>query len=643
MGQMCAWRRRLSRYMETNNKLPWFIEDPTRAIEAYATSEKWLALDIETSNLNKGDATNGDNFIVYGYFTSSFCGAGDFNSWEDVKAFEGKLREADFIVVHGGKFELKWFQRVGIDISRVLIYDTLLGEYVIAGNRKFNLDLDSISKRYGGDGKASLVSELIHNGVCPSTIPRQLLVDYCRQDVIETVRIFKQQRLALHKSGLLPVFFLRCITTPVLAEIESNGIFLDKEMVLDVYKEFIQEYSGVVKKLNVITGGINMASPQQVASFLYTALEFKEVTDRQGNPIRGKANKKFPTGQPLTDEPTMEKLVAKTPVQKVFLKYKGEGSKLRKKITAYMERYMYACGHDFQALSDKAKEYKGVKGSCLLHGTLNQSISQTHRLTSSNPNLQNIDRKLKKVVKSRYKGWKIRNADYKTLEFTVAGILSQDEQIRADLENKVDIHSFTAETLTDAGQRTDRQDAKKSTFKPLYGGFSGTKAEKEYYLAFREKYTQCYNTQMGWVYEVLKTKKLRTVTGLIFYFPDTEIQSSGYITNTSNIFNYPVQMFATADIAPTASCLLWHQMKVRGLNSFLINAVHDSVLVEENPDESVELGNLIENTLSKDVIGFLKKVIGFEINYPLTIEQSSNTHWDYTPEEAKACLIQSKA
>lgn len=622
--------------------LPRFIATPDPKIYL---SDKWICLDIETTNKNKGDAVDGDNSFVYGYFSSSFCGSGDINTGEELEALAPRFNEADFIVVQGGKFELKWFKRFEIDISRILIYDTLLGEYVIAGNRKFSLGLDAISKRYGGLGKASLVSKLIHSGVCPSNIPRGLLVEYCRQDVHETIRVFQLQRKVLHDAGLLPVFFLRCITTPVLADIESNGIFLDRDSVLKVYQDTVRVYVGVSQKLHVITGGINMASPQQVAEFLYGKLEFDELTDRRGNPIRGKANKKFPSGQPLTDEPTLEKLVATTPLQREFLSLKGEGSRLRKKITSYLERYMYVCGHEFQPLTDKIKVYSDVKGSCTLHGKLNQSISQTHRLTSSNPNLQNIDKSLKRVVTARKKGNWIRNADYKTLEFTVAGILSQDKQIREDIEGDADIHAYTASILfakewaaagaskISARGKEIRDSSKADTFGPLYGKTSGSKAQQRYYAAFREKYNTCHTMQQNWVYEALKTKKLRTVTGLTFYFPDTQMQASGYITNSNSIFNYPIQMFATADLAPTAVCLLWHHMKAMGLKSFIINEVHDSVLIEESDDEREIVGNLVENCMSKYISGFIEQVIGYKINFPLTVEQASDSHWGFQEED----------
>ena len=172
-----------------------------------------------------------------------------------------------------------------------------------------------------------------------------------------------------------------------------------------------------------------------------------------------------------------------------------------------------------------------------------------------------------------------------------------------------------------------RDKAKAHTFGPLYGKNSGSKDEQKYYQAFKEKYHVCHSAQNSWVEEVLKTKRFRTATGLIFYWPDTEVTSSGFITNSNNIFNYPIQMFATADLAPTAVCLLWHQLYAEGMKSFLINEVHDSCVIEEAPDEGEKLGNLVEQTMTADVIDFMDKVIGFKIDFPIRIEQESHSHW----------------
>jgi DNA polymerase-1 len=448
--------------------LPEFIKNPNPNIYL---SDNYLVLDCETSNKEKGDASNKGNFLVYGFASGpnfrSISITGNIN-FDKLTLY---LSTADFIVVHGGKFELKWLKRLGYPIHKILIYDTLLGEYVLAGNRKWKLDLDSVSKRYGGTGKTSVVSGLIKSGVCPSEIPRSLLEEYCQQDVRETERVFKLQRVRLQSDIQLPVLFLRCITTPVLADIEMNGIFLDKELVSKVHQECINRYNEIIREVDKITGGINMASPAQVARFLYSDLGFQELRDKQGKPLRNKPNKAFPDGQPLTDSDTILLLRSTNNEQRRFLELKTEESKLRKQLTGYIERFMYACGIPYSPVNpDKPPEIKFSKivpGSCIIHGELNQSFAQTHRLTSSGPNLQNIDRTLKKAVTARTKKWKIRNSDYKQLEFRAAGILSQDKKIYQDVVSGEDIHAYTSQVLTAAKQPTNRQDAKEHTFKPL--------------------------------------------------------------------------------------------------------------------------------------------------------------------------------
>ncbi len=545
------------------------------------------------------------------------------------------LSKVDFIIVHGGKFELKWFERYGIDISKILIYDTLLSEYCIAGNRDWPLDLDSVSIKYNGYGKDTYVSRLIEIGICPSEIPPQLLSRYCKQDVYCTANVFLKQRRIIFSEGLEKVLYIRCLTTALISDVELHGIYLDKELVQTIYEESIKEHREVLAQLDAMTGGINMASPQQVAKFIYEDLGFEELKDRKtGRPIRGKSNKAFPNGAPKTDEDTLVQLKARTKEQRNFLRLRKEESKLRKKITSYCQRFMHACGIPFTPLKEKkAKAYSSVPGSCLLNGKLNQSIAQTHRLTSTDPNLQNIDRKIKKVITARNPGWKIMSADYRQLEFRAAACVAQDKQAYEDITNDVDIHSFTARVLTDAGQFTERQEAKAHTFKPLYFGNSGTKAEKAYYKAFREKYKEIYQTQRGWIDHVLKYGYLRTVTGLMFYWKGTEITQSGYIINQSSIANYPVQMFATADIAPIGTVLLWHELRSRKLKSFIVNAVHDSVVLEVAPDEIEIVGNLLEKCLSKDIVPFFKRLINFDINYPMEIEVDCKSNWGYEKEK----------
>jgi DNA polymerase-1 len=610
----------------SENILPEFIRNPNT--ERFLTDD-YLVADLETTNLDTGDAVNPNNRIVYGYVYSSKYGNFDIHSELDLLKLEDLFYEVDLVVAQGAKFELKWAKRVGIRINRFLPYDTMLGDYVRAGNRKWRLDLGSISRRYGGRGKASFVSNLIDAGVCPSEIPPKALKAYCRQDVKETLSIFLKQREILKKEGLLAPMYLRCITTPVLADIELRGIHLDKQMVEKVHNEYSTRYNEISRELEQITGGINMASSQQVAKFLYEDLKFEEVKDRKGKPIRNKGNKKTPEGTRKTDEDTINLLKPKTEGQKKFLKLKLEESKLRKKITSYTSNFLEAC----------------EKNNCMVHGSLNQAVSGTHRLTSSAPNLQNVDIQLKKCVDTREEGYGIRNADYKGLEMVGAGLLAQDKQCLIDIQTKHDFHSYTASIIDPKGWEKAgrskstplgeaiRRNSKKHTFKPLFNGRSGTKQEQAYYAEFRKRYPDISKMQEGWVVEVLRDKSLTTVTGLKFYWPDCRMKGDGYVTRSTEIYNYPIQNISTAEIAPTGVCILWHYLNAAGLKSFIINEVHDSVLIEEYLKESELLEPLVVQAMTQDVVWFFDKLIGFSINFPLEIEQDISSHWGHNEVE----------
>ena len=596
--------------------------------EIYLTGS-YLVVDAETTNLQKGRAVLKENRLLY----TSMLHCGEFDLGIQIEGgelelsnFAEEIYSVDFIVAHNAKFELQWMQRAGIDISKLLIYDTMLGEYVLAGNRKWKLDLDSVAERYGVGGKSNFISTCLKGGVCPSEMPRKMMHKYCDNDVAITHAIFKKQVQRLQEEQLLPVMFTRCIFTPVVADMEMNGMFLDKKLVIKLHNEFVKEHQGLITKLDKITGGINMASGPQKAHFIYEDLKFKERKNRRGQPIRNKPHKQFPGGMPKTDIDTLILLKVTTKKQKAFMDLVGDESKLRKKISTYTSLFMDAIENN----------------DCMLYGQINQTITATHRLSSNKPNLQNIDRELKKVITVRNSAFKIRQNDYHQLEYGVAGFSAQCPVVKADIESGVDAHSITASKVFDdkwTGNREDpgmeevRREAKADTFKPLYGGFSGTTKQKAYYSFFMDKHTGIKEWHQKLLDEVLDTQKLKTITGLTFHFPGTEFSSTGYVINQTNIKNYPVQMFATADIAQIGTTLLWHEMKAAKLKSFIINEVHDSVVIEEHPDEHEIMLNLSETAMSKGVVAFLSKVYNINYNFPLEIDQETNTNWGWDRDE----------
>ena len=134
--------------------LPKFITDPNPEIYL---SDNYLVLDLETTNYDHGDARNSNNTIIFGYASSPRGGKFRFNSLADLLDMDINWGKCDFIVCQNAKFELKWLIRAGVDVSKILVYDTMLGDYVRAGNRgakehpdkrHWRLDLDSICRRY---------------------------------------------------------------------------------------------------------------------------------------------------------------------------------------------------------------------------------------------------------------------------------------------------------------------------------------------------------------------------------------------------------------------------------------------------------------------------------------------------------------
>jgi DNA polymerase I-like protein with 3'-5' exonuclease and polymerase domains len=216
------------------------------------------------------------------------------------------LDEADFFIAQNAKFELQWLARCGYDIGSRPVYDTMLAEWVISGNRGWRLGLDVMLKRYKLGQKGTLVSTLMKNGVCPSEMPREWLLKYGMGDVKDTHALYKKQLEALTDKQI-NVVYTRCIVIPPLAEIETNGMHLDSTLVEEEYEKHHLEYLKVMAQLDTLTGGINPKSNVQVAQYVYGVLGFKEKKDHRGKFIRGKPGvfKAFPEGLPKTNEETL--------------------------------------------------------------------------------------------------------------------------------------------------------------------------------------------------------------------------------------------------------------------------------------------------------------------------------------------------
>ena len=273
---------------------------------------------------------------------------------------------------------------------------------------------------------------------------------------------------------------------------------------------------------------------------------------------------------------------------------------------------------------------RGLDVNNFIHPQFMQCVTATGRLSSRNPNFQNMPRgatfPVRKAIVSRFKNGFILEGDYRQLEFRVAGFLSKDKQLYRDVENNVDVHQYTADTMG-----VERQEAKAHTFKPLYGGVLGTPKEMRYYEAFKHKYWQVTNWHDKLQREAVETKKIKLPSGREYSFPYARYTQYGNVTNSTAIKNYPVQGFATADLLPLALVNLYAIMKKRNMKSVICNTVHDSIILDVYPEERVECIDVLRIAMLsiKDECNSR-----YNINYdmPIGIELKIGDNWLETKE-----------
>lgn len=270
---------------------------------------------------------------------------------------------------------------------------------------------------------------------------------------------------------------------------------------------------------------------------------------------------------------------------------------------------------------------KNAKGG-ILHTSFNQCITATGRLSSSNPNFQNLPRAktfpIRRVITSRFNGGKILSVDFEKFEFTVAAILSNDEVAKKEIIDGVDIHIYTMDTLNNAGMNIDRQDAKSRTFGPLYGKTKGNKAEEEYFKAFKEKYKGITKWHERLESEALHFKQIKSPSGRIYAFPNVRRLPSGNVLNSTQIKNYPVQGFATADISPIA--MIEVNKKIKHLKSKLVLVVHDDLTLDIHPDE-IDICIIIIKDVFNNINNYLEEYFQLKTDIPIKGEISIGDNW----------------
>jgi DNA polymerase I-like protein with 3'-5' exonuclease and polymerase domains len=627
--------------------LPEFISNPYPG--RYFT-DNYLVLDfeIDTSYGDFGHPVHPENQMLLACWSlgpghPAFEEEGKvYSIWGneyELQSLMDHLRVADLLVAHSAKYELGWLSRCGFDTGSILIYCTKVAEYVLLGNLKYSTSLDICCRRRGWRAKDPVVNDMMSRGVNPVDIPRKWLQGRCIQDVESTEKLFKTQLRFLNRTNRLALVYTRSIFSPVLADMEMQGLKLDADRVREAHAEETKRVEDLLVQLQELAP-INWSSRKQLGEYLYVDLGFEELKNKRGEPIR------TPKGKFKVDQDTIPLLKAKTAPQKKFMSVFSDWNKSTQRLSKYLDFFLTVVNH-----------HDGV-----FYASFNQTATKTHRLSSSGMRIELVGM-FNKHGKQRYGGCQFQNLpnEYKYffcaqdqdrlfteedgsgLEFRVAGIVGHDQQIKDDINNPdFDPHTRTASVINDISEaevvKEQRRKAKAHTFKPLFGGTSGTKGEKRYYESFNERYHGLVQTQEKWVAEALTTKRVILPWGMRFYFPYIRMDKSGYVNERTKIFNAPIQSFATAEIIPIQAVYLWHLVRQTGKDLSdrisLVNTVHDSVLSEVEPDYMDLYKGLVTASWQK-VYSYVDAMYGMVLEgLPLGTEVTWGSHWTEGEEQA---------
>jgi DNA polymerase I-like protein with 3'-5' exonuclease and polymerase domains len=380
-----------------------------------------LILDVETTISNKGNPFDQTNKLVCVGVKWNIKG----NSWkstifyDNFDSLQEIINRADLIVGFNIKFDLHWLRRIGIDISKIKVWDCQLAEFILSNQQNKYPSLDGAAEKYGFDKKLDIVkTEYWDKGIDTDQIPRNILSDYLNQDLILTEQVYLKQVEQFKSNGLLPLFRLQCADLLVLEEMEYNGIYFNTEKARKHAGEIELELDVIRKELSKFTNNIaiNLNSNDHVSCLIYGGsicvddkipigvfksgdkkgqVKYKNIVKeyplpRLVEPLKGTETKKSVEGRQYweVNETVLRKLKLNKQA-KVVVDLLNKYSELEKLRGTYLNGY-----------SDLIDTMNWPAN--MLHGVLNQCVAVTGRLSSSRPNLQNTDPKTKIYMETIY-------------------------------------------------------------------------------------------------------------------------------------------------------------------------------------------------------------------------------------------------
>ncbi|AIQ97740.1 DNA polymerase I [Prochlorococcus sp. MIT 0801] len=606
-------------------------------IMKHTDATKPIAIDTETTNLNPFKAELVGLGFCFGESLKDivYIPIGHQNKEDDLieinQLNQLKIEEVIFALqdwfssnenpktLQNAKYDRLILLRHGIILNGVVI-DTLLADYICDATLKHSLD-EIAYREFGFKPKS--FSDVVKKGEDFSYVDIKSASMYCGMDVYLTRKLAIIYINRLKETSIKLINLLKEVEQPleqVLAEIESTGIIIDTPYLKDLSLELTKTLNTIEKEVYNIAGNkFNLSSPKQLGELLFEKLDL----DR-------KKSRKTKTGW-STDAAVLEKLESDHPIVKMIIEHRT----ISKLLNTYVD-----------ALPQLIEKETGR-----VHTDFNQAVTATGRLSSSNPNLQNIpvrtefSRRIRKAFLPQ-KDWKLLSADYSQIELRILTHLSGEEVLKNAYLKNEDVHSLTAKILfeKDAIDADERRIGKTINFGVIYGmgaqrfarstGVSLIEA-KYFLIKFKERYPAIFKfleyqerlaLSQGFVETLLGRRRYfhfnKNGLGRLLGTPPNEIdlitarRAGMEAQQLRAAANAPIQG-SSADIIKLAMIKLHSTLKKTGLAAKILLQVHDELVLEVNPKDLEETKLLVQNTMENAV----------KLSVPLIVETGVGVNW----------------
>jgi DNA-directed DNA polymerase len=502
------------------------------------------------------------------------------------------------------KYDLLVLSHYGVEVAGPL-FDTMLAHYVVQPEQRHNMDL--LAEKYL-HYRTIPIEALIGSGRTQRNMadlePKEI-VDYACEDADVTLRLYPILKEEMEKYEVTSVFtHIEMPLLPVLARMERNGVRLDTAALEETGRNFTERMQQLETDIYELAGHeFTITSPKQVGAVLFDELQISAKV------------KKTKTGQYSTSEEVLESLRDKHPIVEKILQHRA----LKKLLSTYVE-----------ALPKLIHPETGH-----IHTSFNQAVTATGRLSSSNPNLQNIPvrgedgREIRRAFVPE-EGEVFFSADYSQIELRIMAHLSEDEHMVADFNSGLDIHAATAARIfhkpVEEVDRDERRKAKTANFGIIYGisafglsermGVSRGEAKEliENYFATYPKVREYMNESIE---RAKQTGYITTQFGRRRYLADINAGNAtvrGYAER--NAVNAPIQGTA-ADIIKLAMVAIDRRLREEKLQTRMILQVHDELNFSVPPTELEQVRHLVVEEMER----------AFQMKVPLVAECGEGTNW----------------